>query len=135
MATSISKEAETQPAWLSSGSASQIALVLTVEEAADRLGVGRTVMYALVSSGAVESVRIGRPRRVPADGKPLAHVVASIHSDVATRLDVLLWSSANSAKERSSQMRPKYETKTSNAGVRLVAGQAFRLSVGGGGGI
>jgi len=42
-------------------------LVLTVEEAADRLGVGRTVMYALVSSGAVESVRIGRLRRVPAD--------------------------------------------------------------------
>ena len=30
-------------------------LVLTVEEAADRLGVGRTLMYALVSSGAVES--------------------------------------------------------------------------------
>src|SRR4029450_5595335 len=42
-------------------------LVLTVEDAADRLGVGRTVMYALVSSGAVESVRIGRLRRVPAD--------------------------------------------------------------------
>ena len=42
-------------------------LVLTVEEAAERLGVGRTVMYALVSSGAVESVRIGRLRRVPTD--------------------------------------------------------------------
>ena len=51
-------------AWLSRGSAS---LVLTVEEAADRLGVGRTVMDALVSSGAVESVRIGRLRRAPAD--------------------------------------------------------------------
>jgi excisionase family DNA binding protein len=45
----------------------RLPLVLTVEEAADRLGVGRTVMYALVSSGAVESVRIGRLRRVPAD--------------------------------------------------------------------
>ena len=45
----------------------QLPLVLTVEEAAERLGVGRTVMYALVSSGAVESVRIGRLRRVPAD--------------------------------------------------------------------
>jgi len=42
-------------------------LVLTVEQAAARLGVGRTVMYALVSSGAVESVQIGRLRRVPAD--------------------------------------------------------------------
>jgi excisionase family DNA binding protein len=45
----------------------QLPLVLTVEEAAARLGVGRTVMYALVSSGAVESVRIGRLRRVPAE--------------------------------------------------------------------
>ena len=54
-------------AWLSRGSASRHPLVLTVEEAADQLGVGRTVMYALVSSGAVESVRIGRLRRVPAD--------------------------------------------------------------------
>jgi hypothetical protein len=27
-----------------------------------------------------------------------AHVVAPIHSDVASRLDVLLWSSPNSAK-------------------------------------
>ena len=45
----------------------RLPLVLTVEEAADRLGVGRTVMYALVSSGAVESVRIGRLRKVPAD--------------------------------------------------------------------
>ena len=44
----------------------RLPLVLT-EEAADRLGVGRTVMHALVGSGAVESVRIGRLRRVPAD--------------------------------------------------------------------
>jgi len=51
-------------AGLSSGS---VAHRTTVEEAADRLRVGRTVMYALVSSGAVESVRIGRLRRVPAD--------------------------------------------------------------------
>jgi excisionase family DNA binding protein len=45
----------------------RLPLVFTVEEAADRLGVGRTLMYALVSSGAVETVRIGRLRRVPAD--------------------------------------------------------------------
>ncbi len=42
-------------------------LVLTVEEAADRLGIGRTLMYSLVRSGAVESVRIGRLRRIPED--------------------------------------------------------------------
>jgi len=47
--------------------AASVPLVLTVEQAAERLGIGRTVMYALVSSGAVESVQIGRLRRVPAD--------------------------------------------------------------------
>jgi len=44
-----------------------VRLVLTVEEAAERLGIGRTLMYALISAGDVESVRIGRLRRVPAD--------------------------------------------------------------------
>jgi len=40
-------------------------LLLTVEEAAQRLGIGRTVMYRLVSTGTVESVKLGRLRRVP----------------------------------------------------------------------
>jgi len=44
-----------------------VPLVLTIEQAAERLGVGRTIMYALVTSGAVESVKIVRLRRVPAD--------------------------------------------------------------------
>jgi excisionase family DNA binding protein len=44
-----------------------IRIVLTVEQAAERLGIGRTLMYSLVSSGAVESVTIGRLRRIPAD--------------------------------------------------------------------
>lgn len=47
--------------------ADPLPLVLTIEEAARRLGVGRTVMFGLVRSGAVESVRIGRLRRVPSD--------------------------------------------------------------------
>jgi len=42
-------------------------LLLTVEEAAVRLGIGRTLAYALVKSGDVESVQIGRLRRVPFD--------------------------------------------------------------------
>jgi excisionase family DNA binding protein len=42
-------------------------LILTVEAAAESLGIGRTLMYALIRAGAVESVRIGRLRRVPAD--------------------------------------------------------------------
>ncbi|MGH3738599.1 MAG: helix-turn-helix domain-containing protein [Micromonosporaceae bacterium] len=40
-------------------------LLLTVEEAAKRLRIGRTSMYALVSRGVVESVLIGRLRRIP----------------------------------------------------------------------
>lgn len=40
--------------------------VLTVEDAAKQLRIGRTKMYELVSSGAVQSVTIGRLRRVPA---------------------------------------------------------------------
>ncbi|WP_457029216.1 helix-turn-helix domain-containing protein [Kitasatospora sp. P5_F3] len=43
-------------------------VALTVEEAARRLGVGRTTMYALVASGEIPSVTIGRLRRVPAEG-------------------------------------------------------------------
>lgn len=42
-------------------------IVLTVEEAAELLGIGRTLMYALVAAGEVESVRIGRLRRIPRD--------------------------------------------------------------------
>ena len=44
-----------------------VRLVLTVEEAAECLGIGRTLMYALITTGEVESVHIGRLRRVPAD--------------------------------------------------------------------
>ncbi|WBB95280.1 helix-turn-helix domain-containing protein [Solwaraspora sp. WMMA2080] len=40
-------------------------MVLTIEEAAQRLGVGRTTMYALVMNGEIRSVTIGRLRRVP----------------------------------------------------------------------
>jgi excisionase family DNA binding protein len=41
--------------------------MLTVEQAAEALGIGRTTMFALIKSGAVGSVLIGRFRRVPAD--------------------------------------------------------------------
>lgn len=41
-------------------------VALTVEEAARRIGVGRTTMYALLASGEVQSVQIGRLRRIPA---------------------------------------------------------------------
>ncbi len=49
------------------GTARPFRIVLTVEEAAELLGIGRTLMYALVTAGEVESVRIGRLRRIPTD--------------------------------------------------------------------
>ena len=50
--------AETQP---------DLMVLLTVEEAAQRLSIGRTTMYALLKAGQVNSVRIGRLRRIPAE--------------------------------------------------------------------
>lgn len=41
-------------------------VIYTIEEAARQLGIGRTTMYALVMSGDIRSVTIGRLRRVPA---------------------------------------------------------------------
>jgi excisionase family DNA binding protein len=41
--------------------------LLTVEEAARRLSIGRTTMYALVKDGQIKSVRIGRLRRIPTE--------------------------------------------------------------------
>jgi excisionase family DNA binding protein len=40
-------------------------LLLTVDEAADRLSIGRATLYRMISSGLIESVSIGRSRRVP----------------------------------------------------------------------
>jgi len=42
-------------------------VLLTVEEAAERLRVGRTKVYALIRSGEIPSVQIGRLRRIHVD--------------------------------------------------------------------
>jgi excisionase family DNA binding protein len=43
-------------------------LLLTVTEAAAMLGIGRTLMYELIGTGAIPSVQVGRLRRIrPAD--------------------------------------------------------------------
>lgn len=47
--------------------ATEPAILLTVEEAAQRLRIGRTKMYSLISTGEVKSVTIGTSRRVPAE--------------------------------------------------------------------
>ena len=45
-------------------------LLLTVEEAAEALGLGRTSTFALIKAGHLESVMVGRLRCVPADAIP-----------------------------------------------------------------
>jgi excisionase family DNA binding protein len=47
--------------------ADALRLLLRIEEAAERLGIARTMMYHLVRTGQVESVHVGRLRRIPAD--------------------------------------------------------------------
>lgn len=40
-------------------------VLLTVEEAAEQLGIGRTLVYKLIRTGEIDSVQIGRLRRIP----------------------------------------------------------------------
>jgi excisionase family DNA binding protein len=53
--------------------------LLRVEEAAARLAIGRTSMFALLRNRAIESVKVGRLRRVPADA--LTAYIARLVSD------------------------------------------------------
>jgi excisionase family DNA binding protein len=39
--------------------------LLTIDEAAQRLGIGRSHAYIYVMKGELESVKLGRSRRVP----------------------------------------------------------------------
>lgn len=41
-------------------------LLLTAEETAKVMGIGRTKVFELIAAGAMESVRIGGSRRIPA---------------------------------------------------------------------
>ena len=41
-------------------------LLLTVPEVARRLGLGRSMVYTLVASDQIKSIKIGRARRIPA---------------------------------------------------------------------
>ena len=65
---------------MSSQAAPDLAVLLTVEEAAERLRIGRTLMYRLVSTGAIETVTVGRLRRVPEEC--LAEYVTRLRQDV-----------------------------------------------------
>jgi excisionase family DNA binding protein len=45
-------------------------VLLTVEEAADALALGRTKVYELLDAGALRSIKIGRARRIPVEALP-----------------------------------------------------------------
>ena len=53
--------------------------LIRVEDAAQRLGVGRTIVYRLISSGELPSVRIGRRRLIPVESiaSYVAHLLAT----------------------------------------------------------
>jgi excisionase family DNA binding protein len=53
--------------------------LLTVREAANVLGMGRSTLYELIASGAVETVVIGRSRRVPHEA--LVSFVAALRAE------------------------------------------------------
>ena len=65
-------------------------LLLTPEEAAEVLSIGRTKVYALMADGDLISVRIGNSRRVPLDA--VSEFVARLEDEaragarVSTRL-------------------------------------------------
>jgi excisionase family DNA binding protein len=54
-------------------------VLLTPEQAADALSIGRTKVYELINRGLLESVRIGASRRIPADA--LAACVARLRAE------------------------------------------------------
>jgi excisionase family DNA binding protein len=58
-----------------------VTLLLTPEEAAYALRVGRSKVYELIRSGALRSVKIGGSRRVSATA--LAEYVAQLERDAA----------------------------------------------------
>ncbi|MGW3951024.1 excisionase family DNA-binding protein [Streptomyces sp. NPDC004752] len=62
--------ADLGPAAIHQQTADPSLVLLTVEEAARRLRIGRTTCFRLVVAGEIESVMVGRLRRVPTDALP-----------------------------------------------------------------
>jgi excisionase family DNA binding protein len=67
--SAVSAAAEPVPAEVGTTEPDEL-LTLTVEQAAKRLGIGRTTFYSLIGSGEIETITIGRLRRVPAEALP-----------------------------------------------------------------
>jgi excisionase family DNA binding protein len=56
-------------------------LLLTPEEAANALGIGRSKVYQLMRDGKVRSLRIGTCRRIPATA--LSELVAGLEDEAS----------------------------------------------------
>jgi excisionase family DNA binding protein len=54
-------------------------LLYTVPEAADEMAIGRSKLYELIEAGMLETVRIGRARRIPAEA--LRNYVEGLRSE------------------------------------------------------
>ena len=67
------------------GHASTPRVLLSVEEAAEQLSLSRTRLYALIKTGDIASVRVGRLRRVPADA--LLQFIARLVAEQSTGHD------------------------------------------------
>ena len=82
------------------------ALLVTVEEAARRLGIGRSLAYELMGSGELPSVRIGRCRRISVEA--LSRFVDSIveEGSAETGAGRRHLSAGRHANEFSSAVRP-----------------------------
>lgn len=61
--------------------------LLSVEETAEALGVSRTTVFALIKSGEIETVKVGRLRRVPADSID-AYIAALMERGPEPRPDI-----------------------------------------------
>jgi excisionase family DNA binding protein len=62
-----------------------VRLLYSVEEAAELLGIGRTFMFELVATGQVESLKIGRRRKIP--GHALSEYIERLKAEQGTAAD------------------------------------------------
>jgi len=97
-------------------------LLLTVEEAADRLGVGRTLMYALIRSGDVPSVQIGRLRRTEDAALSITAQRAAISAEGERRGWEIVWTEPDDGWSGRNVRRPGLEAALATLARREAAG-------------
>ena len=67
VASSAAEVHNSRPDWSAQHDGHDQRLLLTVSEAAQQLGIGRSLLYELLADGEVESIHVGRLRRIPID--------------------------------------------------------------------